>query len=176
MRHTKKSLPALIGGALLVLVSAYFGIDFNSDTQTTASSTTASPAKTTTVISASSIRPIPKNTATKISARQTSIRTSIDECYVDTLPKEAEEVIDDILSGGPFEYPESDGKHFGNYEGLLPKEKSSYYREYTVESPGIRHRGERRIVVGGGSPTDPDTWYYTDDHFESFCSIPDAEH
>ena len=31
------------------------------------------------------------------------------------------------------------------------------------------------IVVGGGSDTDPDVWYYTDDHYESFCEIPDAE-
>jgi ribonuclease len=44
-----------------------------------------------------------------------------------------------------------------------------------VETPGVGHRGARRIVVGGGSDTDPDVWYYTDDHYESFCEIPDAE-
>ena len=31
------------------------------------------------------------------------------------------------------------------------------------------------VLTGGGSETDPDVWYYTDDHYESFCSIPDAE-
>ena len=30
-------------------------------------------------------------------------------------------------------------------------------------------------VVGGGTEEDPDVWYYTDDHYESFCAIPDAE-
>ena len=64
---------------------------------------------------------------------------------------------------------------FGNYEGVLPQESRDYYREYTVETPGLNHRGTRRIVTGGGSETDPDVWYYTDDHYESFCSIPDAE-
>lgn len=98
-----------------------------------------------------------------------------DTCAVDTLPPEAKKQIDDILQGAPPDDGEADGKHFGNYEGLLPKEKGDYYREYTVKTPGLNHRGERRIVVGGGTGTDPDVWYYTSDHFESFCSIPDAE-
>lgn len=98
-----------------------------------------------------------------------------DTCAVDTLPPEAKKQIDDILQGAPPDDGDADGKHFGNYEGLLPKEKGSYYREYTVKTPGLNHRGERRIVVGGGTETDPDVWYYTSDHFESFCSIPDAE-
>lgn len=98
-----------------------------------------------------------------------------DTCTVDTLPPEAKKQIDDILQDAPPDDGEADGKHFGNYEGLLPKKKSSYYREYTVKTPGINHRGERRIVVGGGTKTDPEVWYYTSDHFESFCTIPDAE-
>jgi ribonuclease T1 len=96
-------------------------------------------------------------------------------CAVDTLPTEADGVIDAVRGGGPFDHPGDDGKHFGNYEGVLPKESGSYYREYTVDTPGVGHRGARRIVVGGGSATDPDVWYYTDDHYDSFCSIPDAE-
>lgn len=98
-----------------------------------------------------------------------------DTCAVDTLPPEAKKQIDAILQGAPPDDGDADGKHFGNYEGLLPKEKGDYYREYTVKTPGLNHRGERRIVVGGGTETDPDVWYYTSDHFESFCSIPDAE-
>ena len=98
-----------------------------------------------------------------------------DTCAVDTLPSEAKKQIDDILQDAPPDDGEADGKHFGNYEGLLPKEKGSYYREYTVKTPGVNHRGARRIVVGGGTKTDPEVWYYTSDHFESFCSIPDAE-
>lgn len=93
----------------------------------------------------------------------------------DSLPAEAQDQIEDILANAAPDDGSADGKHFGNYEGLLPKQKSSYYREYTVRTPGVKHRGERRIVVGGGSKTDPDVWYYSGDHFESFCSIPDAE-
>lgn len=100
---------------------------------------------------------------------------SSDTCPVASLPKEADRVIDAILSGGPYEHPGDDGSHFGNYEHLLPNQSSNYYREFTVDTPGVHHRGERRIVVGGGTKTDPDTWYYTDDHYESFCAIPDAE-
>lgn len=96
-------------------------------------------------------------------------------CPIDTLPKEADEVVDAILAGGPFEHPDDDGSHFGNYEHRLPDESRNYYREYTVDTPGVGHRGARRIVVGGGSQRDPDTWYYTDDHYDSFCTIPDAE-
>lgn len=96
-------------------------------------------------------------------------------CAVDSLPDEADEVIDDILEDRPLAYPAHDGKRFANYEGRLPKEPSGYYREYTVETPGLDHRGARRIVVGGGSEHDPDYWYWTDDHYASFCAIPDAE-
>jgi ribonuclease T1 len=98
-----------------------------------------------------------------------------DTCEVASLPEQADEVIDSILGSGTFEHPGHDGKHFGNYEGLLPEETGSYYREYTVPTPGLDHRGARRIVVGGGTDTDPDVWYYTPDHYESFCAIPDAE-
>lgn len=101
--------------------------------------------------------------------------TSLAQCHVKELPKQARQQITAILQDLPSDDGEHDGKHFGNYEKLLPKRSSSYYREYTVKTPGLNHRGERRIVVGGGSRTDPDVWYYTQDHFESFCSIPDAE-
>ncbi|MEY8567008.1 ribonuclease domain-containing protein [Corynebacteriaceae bacterium 7-707] len=96
-------------------------------------------------------------------------------CEVASLPEQADEVIDSILGDGGFDHPGHDGKHFGNYEGRLPEESGGYYREYTVSTPGLDHRGARRIVVGGGTDTDPDVWYYTPDHYESFCAIPDAE-
>ncbi|AJE33722.1 guanyl-specific ribonuclease [Corynebacterium humireducens NBRC 106098 = DSM 45392] len=99
----------------------------------------------------------------------------LEVCEVASLPAEAEPVIADILSGGPYEYPGEDGGHFGNYEGLLPEERGSYYRSYTVDTPGMGHRGPKRIVVGGGTETDPEVWYYSGDHYESFCVIPDAE-
>ena len=54
---------------------------------------------------------------------------------------------------------------FGNYEGLLPQQPRGYYHEYTVETPGARTRGARRIITGG---TPPVAYYYTDDHYRSF--------
>jgi len=80
------------------------------------------------------------------------------------LPAEARETLDRIARGGPFEHRQ-DGAVFGNYEGLLPRQPRGYYHEYTVETPGARDRGARRIVTGG---TPPVVWYYTDDHYRSF--------
>lgn len=80
-------------------------------------------------------------------------------------------MIEDIEAGGPFEHPQHDGGRFGNYEGILPPEPLGYYREYTVDTPGLNHRGPRRIVTGGDTSVDPDAWYYTSDHYESFCEF-----
>jgi ribonuclease T1 len=80
------------------------------------------------------------------------------------LPPEAYATLDRIARDGPFEHSQ-DGVVFGNYEGLLPKQPRGYYHEYTVETPGARNRGARRIITGG---TPPVAWYYTDDHYRSF--------
>ncbi|QNE89966.1 ribonuclease [Corynebacterium incognita] len=115
-------------------------------------------------------------TATKqVAASSAASASGLDKCALDTLPDEAEDTADDILAGGPYDHPDNDNKRFGNYEGVLPKESKNYYREYTVDTPGLNHRGARRIVTGGGTETDPEVWYYTNDHYESFCEIPDAE-
>lgn len=95
---------------------------------------------------------------------------NIDACADGVLPAELDEVADDVEAGGPFEFPDKDGSTFGNHEGYLPDETRGYYLEYTVETPGLDHRGARRIVTGGGE-TDPQVWYYTDDHYESFCEF-----
>lgn len=96
-------------------------------------------------------------------------------CEPNAVPAEAYEIIDTIHTGGPFTYPDNDGTRFGNYEEELPIEAPGYYREYTVSTPGLGHRGERRIVTGGGTPEDPDIYYYTADHYASFCEVTDAE-
>jgi len=80
------------------------------------------------------------------------------------LPAEARDMVGRISRGGPFEHSQ-DGTVFGNYEGLLPKQPRGYYHEYTVETPGARTRGARRIITGG---TPPEVWYYTADHYRSF--------
>ncbi|PID53289.1 MAG: hypothetical protein CSB46_08995 [Micrococcales bacterium] len=72
---------------------------------------------------------------------------------------------------GPFDYPGKDGSTFGNYEGHLPPQQRGFYREYTVRTPGVDHRGARRIVTGGFDQDDPEHWYYTGDHYESFCEF-----
>ncbi|HEU4460400.1 MAG TPA: ribonuclease [Methylibium sp.] len=87
-----------------------------------------------------------------------------------TLPSEAQRTHRAIRSGGPFQYSK-DGVVFGNRERLLPKHPRGYYREYTVPTPGLSHRGARRIVCGGAVPVAPDACYYTDDHYASFRLI-----
>ena len=80
------------------------------------------------------------------------------------LPREARDLIATIQHGGPFRHRQ-DGRVFGNRESLLPRKQPGYYREYTVDTPGVDHRGARRIVTGGDPPR---FWYYTDDHYDSF--------
>lgn len=86
------------------------------------------------------------------------------------LPTQARTTERLILQGGPFPF-EKDGSVFGNRERILPARFRGYYREYTVRTPGVRHRGGRRIVCGGVEPVKPDACYYTDDHYASFRLI-----
>ena len=82
----------------------------------------------------------------------------------DFLPVEAHRTIALVQRGGPFPYRQ-DGGIFGNREGHLPRQSRGWYREYTVDTPGLGHRGARRIITGGQPPRE---WYYTDDHYDSF--------
>lgn len=81
------------------------------------------------------------------------------------LPPEARATLQLIRKGGPFPYAR-DGATFGNREGILPKQRRGYYREYTVKTPGVRTRGARRIVAGARGD-----YYYTDDHYGHFRRI-----
>jgi guanyl-specific ribonuclease Sa len=83
------------------------------------------------------------------------------------LPPEALATLELIERGGPFPY-DRDGTTFQNRERRLPERPRGYYREYTVETPGSRDRGARRIVTGGNPP---EVYYYTDDHYRSFRSV-----
>ncbi|MFZ4624331.1 MAG: ribonuclease domain-containing protein [Rhodoferax sp.] len=85
------------------------------------------------------------------------------------LPKQGVQTYALIHQGGPFA-SEKDGTVFGNRERLLPAQKRGYYREYTVPTPGLKHRGVKRIVCGG-QPRLPDICYYTADHYASFRKI-----
>ena len=88
---------------------------------------------------------------------------------VTELPVQGSQTYGLIRQGGPFPH-EKDGVVFGNRERLLPPHQRGYYREYTVRTPGVSHRGTRRIVCGG-QPKTPDACYYTADHYESFRRI-----
>jgi ribonuclease T1 len=86
------------------------------------------------------------------------------------LPREARQTHGLILAGGPFPY-QKDGTVFFNRERLLPQRPRGQYREYTVRTPGLSHRGARRIVCGGLPPNQPEVCYYTADHYASFKRI-----
>ncbi|MQA61329.1 MAG: ribonuclease N [Actinophytocola sp.] len=83
-----------------------------------------------------------------------------------TLPPEADKTWRLIESGGPYPHPGKDGSVFGNRERILPARDQGYYREYTVPTPGLSHRGARRLVTGAA-----DELYYTGDHYESFVVV-----
>jgi ribonuclease T1 len=81
------------------------------------------------------------------------------------LSPEARRAVVLIRAGGPFPYAK-DGTVFANRERLLPPKPRGYYREYTVQTPGARDRGARRIVAGERGEL-----YYTGDHYRSFQRI-----
>ena len=87
------------------------------------------------------------------------------EVQYEALPREAQQTLALIRAGGPFPYPQ-DGRTFGNRERQLPRRHRGYYREFTVDTPGARDRGARRIVAGAGRE-----YYYSDDHYRSFRRI-----
>ena len=109
---------------------------------------------------------------------------SLREIRLQELPPEAHHPLELIRGNGPFPF-DRDGITFGNREKLLPQAAHGHYREYTVVTPGLKHRGARRIVLGceqqppsrvpeplrlpqcrGGGE-----FYYTADHYRSFRRI-----
>lgn len=88
---------------------------------------------------------------------------------VQDLPRQGKETLALIAQGGPFA-SNRDGISFNNRERILPKAKRGYYREYTVRTPGVKHRGARRIVCGGDQRA-LQACYYSDDHYQSFKCI-----
>ena len=104
--------------------------------------------------------------ATSIS--QTASKTSSSGVEAITGDAQIEQTLALIKQGGPFPYPNKDGTTFYNREGKLPAQSQGYYREYTVPTPGVSHRGARRIVTGGHPPT---IYYLTVDHYDSFRQL-----
>ena len=100
-------------------------------------------------------------------------RSGLNTCEISSLPTEAVTTVKLIHSGGPFPYSR-DGIVFGNFEHRLPSEARGYYHEYTVPTPGAKTRGTRRVITGGEPLTTPSAFYYTGDHYETFCQIGGA--
>jgi ribonuclease T1 len=85
------------------------------------------------------------------------------------LPAEGRQTLVRIRQGGPYPYTR-DGVTFGNFERILPRKASGYYKEYTVPTPGESDRGARRIVAGQAGDK-----YYTADHYASFKFIAEGK-
>ncbi|HSO91205.1 MAG TPA: ribonuclease domain-containing protein [Arthrobacter sp.] len=91
--------------------------------------------------------------------------SGLPEVKASELPAEARQTLALIARGGPYPYAR-DGVTFGNFERILPRKSSGYYKEYTVRTPGESDRGARRIVAGQAGEK-----YYTPDHYNSFTFI-----
>ena len=95
--------------------------------------------------------------------------SQLTEIKASSLPPEARRVLVLIARGGPYPYGQ-DNAVFGNFERILPRKASGYYREFTVPTPGVTSRGARRIVTGATGEK-----YYTADHYESFKFIVEGK-
>jgi ribonuclease T1 len=145
-RQQKLVLLLLAAGALVVVLATVLGF---------CAGRNASPS---TAPSAQSVAgAAPGGTATPISGLPT--------VTVAQLPSQARDTLVLIDKGGPYPYSR-DGIVFANAERVLPQRPRGYYHEFTVETPGSRDRGARRLVVGDGGDT-----YYTDDHYASFRQV-----
>ena len=119
--------------------------------------------------SASPAAPSPGASASHTAAAGVANPSGLPEIKASELPPEARQTLDLIARGGPYPYSR-DNVTFGNFERILPRKASGYYREYTVVTPGESDRGARRIVAGNAGEK-----YYTADHYESFKFIAEGK-
>ncbi len=102
---------------------------------------------------------------------RTSASSQAAEILLADLPVQGKQVLLQIRQGGQFKYSK-DGSVFGNRENLLPKQPRGHYKEFTVQTPGTKNRGARRIVCGGELRNPAKSiCYYTSDHYASFRRI-----
>ncbi|CAN6959616.1 MULTISPECIES: ribonuclease domain-containing protein [Psychrobacter] len=143
--HQKKKSPlsTLFSLIAIIAVAVYFFADLKS------------------TLLADNAQSTPISQTSSIAAGQAQTSAITGDAQIDT-------TIALIKQGGPFPYPNKDGTTFYNREGLLPAQSQGYYHEYTVPTPGVSHRGARRIVTGGNPPT---IYYLTVDHYDSFSKL-----
>lgn len=108
--------------------------------------------------------PSPSQTSTSVAVPGAS--SGLDVQALSKLPAEAAKTWKLIEAKGPFPYPRNDGVTFENREKRLPQQKSGYYKEYTVPTPGSPDRGARRIVTGAEKEV-----FYTGDHYSTFVVV-----
>ncbi|MFI9628323.1 ribonuclease domain-containing protein [Streptomyces sp. NPDC052042] len=101
-----------------------------------------------------------------VTTAATAASASVGSICYSGLPAQAHDTLDLIDAGGPFPYRQ-DGSVFQNREGVLPKQRTGYYHEYTVITPGAPTRGARRVVTGDQVREG----YYTSDHYATFDLI-----
>lgn len=117
------------------------------------------------------VRSSSTDSASKSTSRSTGQRSStarsreIVTVDVSDLPAEARTTLRLISNRGPFPYRQ-DGVVFSNRENRLPRQERGYYHEYTVQTPGSRDRGARRIITGRSGQK-----WYTADHYRSFVRV-----
>lgn len=143
--HQKKksSLSTLFSLIAIIAVAVYFFADLKS------------------TFLADNAQPTPVSQTSSVAAGQAQTSAITGDAQIDN-------TIALIKQGGPFPYPNKDGTTFYNREGRLPAQSQGYYHEYTVPTPGVSHRGARRIVTGGNPPT---IYYLTLDHYDSFSRL-----
>jgi len=131
------------------------------------------PAHLTGSSAAASSAPSPTPSTRAPGPTASASRSGLKTCEISSLPAEAATTVNLIHHGGPFPYSR-DGIVFGNFEHRLPGQSRGYYHEYTVPTPGAKTRGARRVITGGKPLTNPAEFYYTGDHYETFCQIGGA--
>lgn len=109
------------------------------------------------------LSPVPVSAQGEVA--QQRIQIALADISVKDLPAEAREALGLIEKGGPYPF-DRDGIVFGNFEKRLPIKDRGYYNEFTVKTPGVKHRGARRIVTGKGGEK-----YYSDDHYKTFKRV-----
>ncbi|PTT67861.1 ribonuclease domain-containing protein [Arthrobacter sp. HMWF013] len=154
MRRNRSVAALLLAGLALAVVAALGGtglLESLTGRPTPAASSSAAPGQ-----------------AAPGSAAAPANRSGLPAIRESELPAEARQTLAAIRAGGPYRYGQDD-KAFGNFERILPRQDSGYYREYTVPTPGESDRGARRIVAGSGGEK-----YYTQDHYDSFKFIAEG--
>lgn len=91
--------------------------------------------------------------------------SGLDEAGLSTLPREVADTIALVRAGGPYPFPE-DGQAYENREGVLPDCAAGHYALYTVPTPGVPDRGERRLIGGAGGE-----FFYTPDRYATFVYV-----